>query len=167
MSAVTDEGLGRVIRSEAVVKAGVSKVWEAWTTPEGVTSFFAPACEIDLRPGGRYEMYFDPDAEPGRRGGEGVTILAIQPEKMLAFTWNAPPQLPDAREQFTHVTVRFVELDSERTRVVLVHDGWGAGGEWDEAFNYFVKAWNDVVMFRLVHRFEVGPVDWSNPPRKA
>ena len=165
--AVTDKGLDRAIRCEVVVKASVSEVWEAWTRPEGVASFLAPACSIDLRPGGRYEMYFDPDAQPGKRGGEGVTILAMQPEKMLAFTWNAPPHLPNARAQFTHVTVRFLELDGARTKVTLVHDGWGEGGEWDEAFKYFVRAWNDIVMFRLAHRFVVGPVDWNDPPRKG
>ena len=64
----------------------------------GARSFFAPACNIDLRVGGAYEMFFNPEGEPGSRGGEGIRILAIQPKKMLAFTWTAPPHLPNARE---------------------------------------------------------------------
>ena len=88
----------RFIFEEAVVEANVSDVWQAWTTKEGVLSFFASACNIDVRVDGPYEMLFNLDAEPGSQGGEGVKILAIQPQKMLSFTWNAPPTLPDVRQ---------------------------------------------------------------------
>jgi uncharacterized protein YndB with AHSA1/START domain len=144
----------RTIHGEVVVDAPVSEVWRAWTTKEGAASFFAPDCSIELEVGGAYEMYFIPDAEPGQRGGEGCTILAIQPEKMLSFTWNAPPSLAEAREQFTHVTLRFEPLPDNRTRVTLTQDGWGEGGKWDEAFDYFKRAWLEIVLPRLVQRFE-------------
>jgi uncharacterized protein YndB with AHSA1/START domain len=155
----------RVIRGQVVVPAPVHEVWQAWTTEEGAESFFAPECHIDLRPGGAYEMLFVPDAPPGSRGGEGNVILAVQPLQMLAFTWNAPPSLPEVRDQRTHVVVRLSDAGAGSTRVTLRHDGWGQGGEWDTAFGYFTRAWNDVVLPRLVHRFEHGPVDWSNPPQ--
>lgn len=87
----------RTICGEVTVDAPVSDVWEAWTTREGVASFFAPDCRIELEVGGAYEMYFIPDAEPGQRGGEG--------------------------------------------------------GKWDEAFDYFKRAWLEVVLPRLVRRF--------------
>jgi uncharacterized protein YndB with AHSA1/START domain len=160
-------GAHRAIRGEVLLDAGIEAVWDAWTTPEGVTSFFSPACNIDLRVNGLYEILFDPDAEPGHRGAEGVRILAIQPKKMLAFTWNAPPHLPEARKQWTHVVIRFYELGADRTRVTLFHDGWGEGGEWDQAFDYFTRAWLKAVLPRLEYRFSTGPVDWENPPKLA
>lgn len=159
------ENLNRVIRGEVVVEADLDAVWDAWTTEDGIASFFAPACNIDLRVGGRYEILFDPGAEPGNRGAEGVVILALQPGRMLAFTWNAPPRMPEIRKQWTHVVVRFQPVGDERTKITLFHDGWGEGPEWDEAFEYFNRAWNDVVLPRLEYRFSVGPVDWDNPPR--
>jgi uncharacterized protein YndB with AHSA1/START domain len=143
----------RAITGEVVVDAPIDDVWAAWTTEEGIKSFFAPDCSIDLRVDGRYEMYFLQDEEPGRRGGEGVRFLAIQPGKMLSFTWNAPPHLPEVRAQWTHVTLRFFEIDGGRTRVTLHHDGWGDGGQWDEAFAYFERAWLELVLPRLVERF--------------
>jgi uncharacterized protein YndB with AHSA1/START domain len=146
-------GSERRISGEAVVDAPVSDVWRAWTTPEGIASFFAPECSIDLRVGGAYEMYFLPDAEPGLRGGEGCRILAVQPERMLSFTWNAPPHLAEARAQFTHVTLQFQPLSETITRVTLVHDGWGDGGQWDRAFDYFQRAWLEIVLPKLVERF--------------
>jgi uncharacterized protein YndB with AHSA1/START domain len=155
---------GRVIEGAVVVKAGLEPVWRAWTSGPEAETFFAPRCTIDPRPGGKYEMLFDLEAEPGKRGSEGMTVLAIQPRRMLSFTWNAPPEFPSVRGQMTHVTVLFHALDPDRTRVVLRHDGWGDGEEWDLAFEYFERAWNRVVLPRLKYRFESGPIDWDHPP---
>lgn len=155
----------RVIRGEVIVEASVDAVWEAWTSEEGIKTFFAPACNVDLRVDGLYEILFTPDAEPGQRGAEGMRIMAFQPKKMLAFTWNAPHDLPNVRDQVTHVVIRLFELPEGRTRVTLAHDGWGEGEEWDKAFAYFVRAWKDVVLPHLKYRFSVGPVDWESPPK--
>ncbi|MEJ2448736.1 MAG: SRPBCC domain-containing protein [Anaerolineales bacterium] len=156
--------MSREISYEVQISAPLSEVWKAWTTEQGAKSFFAPECQIELHVGGAYEMYFDPEASRGERGGEGLTILAIQEERMLSFTWNAPPTLPAIRGQLTHITLRFQELEEGRTALSLVHDGWGDGGEWDQAFDYFTRAWGEVVLPRLEYRFEHGPIDWKNLP---
>jgi len=161
------QGANRLVTAEVTIPAGLSAVWNAWTTEAGARTFFAPACRIELRVGGAYEMYFDLQARPGERGGEGVQILAFQTEKMLSFTWNAPPELPSVRHQHTHVVVRMAALSGDSTHVGLVHDGWGEGGEWDQAFEYFASAWSKVVLPRLQYRFAVGPVDWSRPPFRS
>ncbi len=150
----------REIVAEVSVPAPLAEVWAAWTTEEGVRSFFAPECRIALRPGGAYEMFFDLDAEPGNRGGEEMVLLALQPPVMLSFTWNAPPSLPEVRLQRTHVVVRLRETATGETLVTLRHDGWGEGGAWDAAFEYFSRVWGGVVLARLKRRFEVGPVAW-------
>jgi uncharacterized protein YndB with AHSA1/START domain len=152
----------RAIHGEAVVDAAIADVWDAWTTPDGARSFFAPECSIDLRVGGVYEMYFDLDAAPGLRGGEGMRILALQPPTMLSFTWNAPPDLPEVRGQHTTVVVRLEAVDASHTRVRLTHSGWGSGGEWDAAYAYFEGAWKQVVLPRLQRRFASGPLHWDN-----
>ena len=106
---MSGKNLERVIRAETIVHASQDEVWDAWTTEKGIKSFLAPECNIELRVSGPYEIFFDPEAEFGRRGGEGVRILALEPKKMLSITWNAPPHLSEVREQWTHVTVRFEE----------------------------------------------------------
>ncbi len=153
------------IFTEILVNADPEEVWEAWTTEKGIISFFAPACEIEIVPEGKYEIYFDPEAPTGKKGGEGLRILAVDPLKMLSFTWNAPPSLPKVRDQRTHVIVRIFQLTTGVTKVTLHHDGWGTRGEWDDAFKYFNHAWSNIVLPRLKYRFDNGPIDWSNPPK--
>jgi uncharacterized protein YndB with AHSA1/START domain len=154
----------RAVEGEITVDAPIDQVWHAWTTREGAEAFFAPRCVIAMHPGGKYEMLFDLEEAPGKQGGEGNTILAIQPGRMLSFTWNAPPAFAEIREQRTHVTVRLEAIHSSRTRVFLRHDGWGEGSEWDAVFDYFERAWKRIVLPRLKYRFEKGPIDWNCPP---
>ncbi len=157
----TDEQL---IADQVRVPAALDEVWEAWTTEEGARGFFAPACRINLQPGGAYEMLFDLEAKPGDQGGEGMIVLAVQPKHMLSFTWSAPPHLRTVRGQMTHVVVRMQQTGPQETSIILRHDGWGDSGEWIDAFQYFSRAWSQIVLPRLQYRFEHGPVDWSNPP---
>ena len=80
---------------------------------------------------------------------------------MISFTWNAPPHLPEARAQRTVVIVRTQPEGDNRTRVTLTHVGWGDGGEWDKAYQYFDGAWGRVLA-QLEKRFADGkPYDWT------
>lgn len=155
----------RPLAAQVDVPAPLEAVWQAWTTEAGVRTFFAPAARIDLRPGGAYELLFDLDAEAGLQGSEGAVLLAVQPMAMLSFTWNAPAEVPAVRAQRTHVTVRLQALGPRSTRLRLMHDGWGHGGEWDRARDYFARAWRDIVLPRLRYRFEHGPLDWDRLPQ--
>jgi hypothetical protein len=109
-------------------------------------------------------MLFDRNAPPGKQGSEGAILLAVQPPVMLSFSWNALPELPEIREQRTHVTVFLESLEPARTKVILRHDGWGKGAGWDAAFEYFERAWKRVVLPRLRYRFEHGSINWEGPP---
>lgn len=149
----------RAITLERTVRAPIEDVWAAWTTVEGVTSFFAPAARIDLRKGGAYEMLFDADQAEGDQGSEGCKLLVVREPDLLVFSWNAPPSIPDIRAKRTRVEVRLSSVGVD-THVTLSHTGWREGASWDEAFAYFTRAWV-VVMDRLGARFVTGPVSWG------
>jgi len=155
----------RVIETSVTVDAPREHVWETWTTTQGVTTFFSPRAHVELRLGGPYEMYFLNDAPPGRQGSEGCRILSYLERQMLSFTWNAPPQFDQVRGRKTFVVVRFADVDDHRTRVTLTHSGWRAGGQWDEVFAYFQKAWPGVLA-NLKRRFDKGPL-WDDSERQA
>ncbi|MBL8314561.1 MAG: SRPBCC domain-containing protein [Rubrivivax sp.] len=150
----------RAIDKEVVVNATLEQAWQAWTTREGIVSFFAPEAQIDARVGGAFNIHFDPGAAPGAKGADDMRFMALQPMKMLSFDWNAPPHLAQARAQRTFVVLRFHPLAERSTRITLHHTGWGEGGEWDQAYAYFDRAWGNVLI-NLGKRFDTGPQDWS------
>ena len=150
----------RAITKDTVVRASVADVWTAWTTSGGIQSFFAPEAIVDPKPDGAFRLHFNPYAPPGSKGADDMRFLALQKERMLSFTWNAPPHLPDARLQRTVVIVRVDPLSDNETRVRLSHVGWGDGGEWDKAYDYFDRAWS-AVLANLQKRFAEGPIDWK------
>lgn len=155
------ESAERILPCTTTVDADQVTVWEAWTTEAGLTAFFAPACRLELEPGGAYELYFHPDRDPGQRGAEGTTLLAIQPPSMLSFTWNFPQRFESLARQRTAVVVRLTPLTPTRTEVRLVQFGWGEGGPWEAAFDYFETAWEDGVLSNLQTYLEEGPIEWE------
>lgn len=150
----------RAIDKEIVVPATLDAAWAAWTTREGIISFFAPDAVVDARAGGAFHIHINPLAAPGMKGADDMRFLAVQPRQMISFDWNAPPHLPEARAQRTFVIVRFAVIDDKNTKVTLHHTGWGNGGEWDKAYGYFDRAWGNVLV-NLKKRFETGPQDWT------
>lgn len=159
--------LDRNIHIETIVNAPIMEVWKAWTTEQGLESFLAPDCNIDLRTNGRMDVYFYPEAPQGQRGAENVHILAVENYRLFSFTWNNPAELPKIGNQQTHVMLKFFPFgkSNRRTKLVLIHDGWGDGEIWDQAYQYFIKEWRNTVLFRLHYRFDKGPVNWSYPPQ--
>lgn len=126
-----------------LIGAPVSDVWDAWTTPDGFNACFdGPVLhDIRLQMGGPFEIHWQPDSEEGQRGSEGCTVLSFVPERMLSFTWNAPPSLGAMRNEHTFVVIDFQPLGENLTRVSLRHDGFGEGPEWEPVREYFDPAW--------------------------
>jgi uncharacterized protein YndB with AHSA1/START domain len=152
--------LEKAIEKAVLVQATLDQAWDAWTTREGIVSFFAPDAQIEPRVGGAFHIHFDPGAPAGAKGADDTRFMSLQPKQMISFDWNAPPSLPLARQQRTFVVVRFAAVDDKTTRVTLHHTGWGEGGEWDKAHAYFDRAWGGV-LGNLKKRFEQGPTDWA------
>jgi uncharacterized protein YndB with AHSA1/START domain len=155
-----DAGPERAILKEAVVAAPIEEVWKAWTTSEGIATFFAPEAVVEPRSGGAFFVHMNPYGAPGMRGADDMRVLAVQENKMISFTWNAPPHLPETRAQRTLVIVRLLPVAGNETRVRLTHIGWGDGGQWDQTYAYFDRAWGNVLA-NLQKRFVEGPMDWK------
>ncbi len=150
----------RALTKQVIVPAPIDSVWRAWTTRAGIVSFMAPEAEIEARVGGAFHIHFNPYGEPGLKGADDMRFMALQPPTMLSFDWNAPPHLPQVRQQRSFVVVRLKDLDGRSTQVQLTHLGWGEGGEWELTYTYFDRAWG-TVLNNLKKRFEQGPQDWS------
>lgn len=150
---------GKTINESITIKTTPAAVYKAWTTRDGIRTFFAPDAVIEPRVGGLFEIHMNPYAEPGMKGADDMRYLALQEDRMVSFTWNAPPSLPEARKQRSYVTVRMTAQGDE-TLVTLFHGGFGEGGEWDKTHAYFSRAWPNVLK-NLKKSFEEKPYDWE------
>lgn len=134
----------RHLRKHTFVAATRPEVWRAWTDATELTQWFGRSAHVELRAGGPYEILFLMDNEPGRQGGEGNQIQSYEPNRYLAFTWNAPPQFGPLRDERTWVRIELDDVD-DGTQVTLTHFGWRTGQDWEAVHDYFDAAWDHVL----------------------
>jgi uncharacterized protein YndB with AHSA1/START domain len=65
------------------------------------------------------------------------------------------------RPQRTVVTLRFAPSGENETQVTLRHMGWGDGGQWDQNFDYFDRAWPRVLANFQKRFADARPIDWT------
>ena len=146
----------RALHHSVRVAASPADTFAAWTTAAGIAAWFCPRCDVRLEIGGPFEIYFVESAPAGSQGSEGCRFVAFDPDRMVAFTWNAPPHLDRTRPQYTHVVVYF-EAVAGGTEVTLRHVGWpgprawDADEQWPETFAYFDGAWPRVLANLQAH----------------
>jgi len=145
------------------IEASVNKVWNTLTTESGLKSFFSSHVDVEFYPGGKFEILFDVEAPIGSQGSEGMIILAMQPEKLLSFTWNSPPILQSLRNQMTTVIIHLEDMGST-TRIIFRNVGYGYSEQWQKSKMYFDNAWGNIVLPRLKYALETGPYDWLSRP---
>lgn len=78
---------------ERTVGAAPDRVWELWTTPEGISAWWAPegfrtdVTRLDLEPGG--ELVY--------------TMTAVGPEQIAFMEQNGMPLVTESRKRFTEI----------------------------------------------------------------
>ena len=152
----------RVLRHEASVAATPARVWEAFSTGEGLRSFVAPVADIDLRVGGIWEASYDPARKIGQPGNIKNEVLAFLPERLLAIRIaEAPPGFPFADiARSVHTVILLREDAPGTTKVEVSMLPFKDGKEWDDFYRFFDNG-NAVVLRNLQRRFQSGPIDWN------
>lgn len=156
--AKADDTSDEVIIYSRDVPISRQDAWELWSSSEGLAKWWTENTKIELRPGGEYEIHFNPDETPGNRGGDWVRVLSFLPGRMLSFTWNAPSELK-TRPLHTWVVLLFEDAEGSGARVTLNHFGWPASGladpesDWPATLDYFKDAWS-YVMDLFARHFE-------------
>jgi uncharacterized protein YndB with AHSA1/START domain len=116
-------GTETTLRLKRTFGAAREKVFRAWTEPEALKKWFAPAddhstpfAQVDLRVGGKYQIDIkSPEGKVFRLGG---TFREVRPPEKLVYTW-AWEGDKDVGE--TLVTVEFREQGTS-TEVALTHE---------------------------------------------
>jgi uncharacterized protein YndB with AHSA1/START domain len=147
---------------ERVLDAPLEQVWQAWTEPErlqrwwGPKTFTAPVCKIDFRPGGKYHYCMrSPDGQDFWSTG---VFYEIVPLKRIVFTDSFADEQGNVVPATYYgmgsdiptelwVTLTFEELEGDRTRFTLRHDGFPPGEHsdmtqlgWNESIDKLIES---------------------------
>ncbi len=156
----------KALQFKVEIPESVKKVYKRFTTADGIKSFMADDCKIELRVNGPFEIYFNGIEFEGERGREGMKILSFEENKSLAFTWNQPPSIPSLRDYQTMVYIDFRSTGLMHCELTLTQIGFGDSEDWEKAARYFEKAWGEIVLPYLVSAAHHGKVDFHNPKHK-
>ena len=133
------------LKLERRLKAPRALLWTCWTTPALIKAFFVPrphrvtACEIDLRPGGRFDTAFEVS---GTQMDNTGVFLEILPQERLVFTDAYSEGWKPAPEPFMTAIIEFRDAPGGGTFYTAVarhrtaaarqsheemgfHEGWG------------------------------------------
>jgi uncharacterized protein YndB with AHSA1/START domain len=130
---------------ERVVDVPAPLIWEAWTKPEHLRQWFAPApwtivdCELDLRPGGAFRFVMrDPEGNDTPNVG---CVLEVIPKERLVWTDALLPGYRPAENPFftavvtmepkgsgtkyTAIAIHRDEATRKAHEKMGFHEGWG------------------------------------------
>ncbi len=134
---------------ERVFDAPVETIWRCWTEPALLMRWFTPkpyetvACEIDLRPGGRFRTAMKgPD---GFASDETGVFLEVIANRRLVFTdaykpgWE-PSEAPfmtsvidfadeGGKTRYVATALHWTVADRKRHEEMGFHEGWGAAAD--------------------------------------
>jgi uncharacterized protein YndB with AHSA1/START domain len=134
--------MDKIIYLKTLLACDAARAFEMFTVNELLESWLAEEADVEPVVGGKYELFWNLENRE-IDSTIGCKITAVEPGKFIAFEWKGPAQyrgFMNAADPLTHVAVSFIP-DGDKTEVHLVHSGWRSAPEWEEARQWFVKAW--------------------------
>lgn len=135
--------MDKIIHLSALVACDHKRAFELFTQNPFLEHWLAPKAEVSPSIGGKYDLFWDPD-DRENNSTLGCRITALEPNHFLSFEWRSPRQFKHFANQadpLSHVVVFFIP-EREKTIVHLVHSGWRASPEWEEARQWQHHAWS-------------------------
>lgn len=146
---------------ETEIDASVERVWEAFTTVEGIESWMAPMAEIELAVGGALHTNYNPEGEIGDATTIENTILSYDPLRMLSLkATKYPDGFPYAEAAAGTWSVFYFEPVGEaRTAITVVGLGYTSDPKSQELRGFFAAA-----NAQLLESLEGALADRDAPP---
>jgi uncharacterized protein YndB with AHSA1/START domain len=153
----------RVQQLKVDIDAPVAKVWAAFTTDTGFTSWAAPVAHVTLGNDGMIEASYLLTSKIGDPENIRNQIVAYVPEHLLVIhNVHVPKGGPFKQEVIDRIrtVMEFDDLGDGRTRVIESGVGYGEGADFDSMYEHF-RAGNAEEFASLAQSFVTGPVDWK------
>jgi uncharacterized protein YndB with AHSA1/START domain len=120
---------GRVITSELYIAAAPERIYRAFTEREELMRWFVTDADIELRPGGAYNLTWGP--------GQQVAGVVVHIDAPCWFVWDEDWV---GGPGVTRVSIELAPLASG-AQLRVRHAGFGAGTAWDEQFASVTRGW--------------------------
>ena len=134
--------MDKIIYHSTSLKCDTQKAFEMFTLNKHLEKWLTQVADVEPKVGGRYELFWNPK-DKENDSTVGCKIIALHPNKFLSFEWKGPKQFRhfmNEVEPLTNVVVFFIPCQ-KYTEVHLLHTGWRDTSEWEEAKQWFDKAW--------------------------
>ena len=153
----------RVQQLETVIEAPVTKVWEAFTTDAGFTSWATPMAHVTPGNGGMIEASYLPTSKIGDPENIRNRMVVYWPNHLLVLhNEHAPKNGPFKQEVIDKIrtVIEFQDMGDGRTRVIESGVGYDEGPDFDSMYAHF-RDGNAEEFQLLAKSFVSGPVDWK------
>jgi uncharacterized protein YndB with AHSA1/START domain len=150
---MTTATTGRAFTRELFIAAAPERVYRAFTERDELTRWFVLDAELDLRPGGVYNLTWGPGQHV-----EG-TVVALDPPHRFTFNW-----LSDLG--VTEIAVEFL-AQADGTLLRLTHAGIGGGADWDSYYNDISGGWVEELDNLAAYVEHGTPKTWHAPEPAA
>ncbi len=134
--------MDKIIYRSASLRCDTQKAFEMFTLNKHLEKWLTQKADVEPRIGGKYELFWNPkDRE--NDSAIGCKVLAVHQNKFLSIEWKGPKQFKHFVNEvrpLTNVVVFFIPCQ-KHTEVHVLHTGWRDTPEWEEARQWFDKAW--------------------------
>jgi len=139
--------LEKIIKIKEEIECTTKAAFNFFIKNELLESWLTEKANVEPIPGGKYELYWEPENKENN-STIGCKITGIEKDRFISFNWKGPVQFKsfmNSADPLTHVIVFFspYKKTANSTTIHLFHTGWRKGVEWEEARNYFDKAWTN------------------------
>lgn len=114
---------------ERVINASQETLFEMWTDPKKITTWFSAEADLDPRAGGVMSLTMGGKIVPGEEDAALQTnghYLVVEPYDHLEFTWGFAAERVGVPPESSNVAVDFIAQD-QGTLVRVTHTGLPAG----------------------------------------
>ncbi|MBW6516305.1 MAG: SRPBCC domain-containing protein [Candidatus Cloacimonetes bacterium] len=141
--------MNEIIHIKTLLDCDVNKAFTMFSGKREVSSWLAVDANIELRIGGKYELFWDVK-DRMNNSTVGCRINGLELGKFIAFEWKGPIEyktLMNNVDPLTQVIVFFsaienpVVSDKPQTEIHLIHTGWRNTEKWEDCRRWFFKAW--------------------------
>ena len=135
-----------IIQLNVEIDCDINTAFDMFTQNRLLESWLTAKAEVEPKVGGKFELFWVPENRE-HDSTIGCKITGIEKPFCLSFDWKGPQQFEsfmNFTDPLTHVIAFFtqeIKTTPNKTTIRLFHTGWRNTTEWQEARDWFEKAW--------------------------